>query len=77
MIEHRKELRKKVEQRAQLLQAALKVSESEGHPAGRLNALTTELTVVSDSVGGGWERMSDSTAERLTEWLETTTRYLT
>jgi hypothetical protein len=77
MIEHRKELRKKIEHREQLLQAALKVSEAQGHPAERLNALTTELTVVSDSVGGGWEKMTDSTAERLTDWLETTERYLT
>ena len=77
MIEHRKELRKKVEHQQQLLQQALKVSEAEGHPAERISALTTELTVVSDSVGGGWEKMTDSTAERLTDWLETTARYLT
>ena len=63
MIEHRKELRSKVERQQILLQQALVVSEKEGHPAERISALTTQLTVVSDSVGGGWEKMTVGAAE--------------
>ncbi len=72
MIEHRKELRQKVEHQQIELQKALKASEKAGHPADRISALNTELSVVSDSLTGGWENMTDSTAARLSAWLEAT-----
>ena len=76
MIEHRKELRHKVELRQRLLQQALRASESAGHPSERISGLNTELNVVADSLGGGWENMTDITAERLSIWLETTATLL-
>ena len=72
MIEQRKELRDKVEQRQKLLQQALKVSEAAGHPADRITALSTELSVAADSLTGGWDNMTDTTAERLSAWLTAT-----
>ena len=72
MIEHRKELREKVEIQQKVLEEALKVSEAAGHPADRISALNTELSVVADSLTGGWDTMSDVTAERLSKWLEYT-----
>lgn len=72
MIEHRKELREKVEERQKRLQVALKESEHAGHPAERISGLRTELSVVADSLGGGWEKMTDVTAEQLSKWLEAT-----
>ena len=72
MIAHRKELRQKVEQQQRVLEQALLESQAKGHPAARIDALNTELRVASDSLTGGWENMSDSTADRLTGWLEST-----
>ncbi len=72
MVEHRKVLRDKVERQQKLLEQALRKSESDGHPAERISAISTELSVVADSVSGGWDTMSDATADRLSRWLEST-----
>jgi hypothetical protein len=69
---HRSELREKVEGRQKLLEEALRVSEADATQTARISALSTQLQVLSDSVGGGWEHMTDVTAERLTGWLEST-----
>ena len=39
---------------------------------GRQKQLEEALNVLSDLVGGGWEQMTDATAERLAGWLEST-----
>ena len=69
MIENRKELRQKVELQQKHLAEALKASEAAGQPAERINALKTELSVAASSLTGGWEKMTDKTAEHLSAWL--------
>jgi hypothetical protein len=71
MIANRKELRGRVEHQQKLLEQALHAVEPSG-PADRITALKTELSVVSDSLSGGWDKMTDTTAEALSKWLETT-----
>jgi hypothetical protein len=76
MIEHRKELRERVEERQRLLQEELKASEKAGHPSERISAIQNELTIAKDSTGAGWEKMTEVSAERLCKWLAETLRLL-
>ena len=39
---------------------------------GRRKQLEEALKALSDLTGGGWEQMTDATAERLAGWLEST-----
>lgn len=68
--EPRKELREKVEARQKRLEEALKTSEADGTQTERIAALSTQLAVAADALGGGWPHMTDVTALRLTGWLE-------
>ena len=72
MIEHRAELRSKIEKRQQQLTAALKGAESKSLPETHVQALGNELRVSQDALTGGWEKMSEVTAAQLTRWLEQT-----
>ena len=68
----RSELHKKVEVRRKELQNVLTHAEREGHPALRIEALRTELSVVENATTGGWDSMAEVTAVELTNWLEAT-----
>jgi len=68
----RSELHKKVEIRQKELQKVLANAEREGHPAKRIEALRTELSVVENATTGGWDKMAEVTAVELTHWLDAT-----
>ena len=72
MIQYRKQLREKVELRQKQLEETLKVSETSGHTPERLSALQTQLAAAKDALGAGWEKMTDTSAQRLTKWLDST-----
>ena len=55
----RSELHKKVEIRQKELQKVLANAEREGHPAKRIEALRTELSVVENATTGGWDKMAE------------------
>src|SRR5687767_11556943 len=72
MYEHKNELRQRVEQRCQELQAELEAAADKGHPPERVEALITELRIADDALTGGWDAVGEVTSQQLARWLEAT-----
>jgi hypothetical protein len=72
MYEHKNELRQKVEERCEELQAELETASEKGHPQERVEALVTELRIVEDALTGGWDAVGEVTSQQLARWLEAT-----
>ena len=71
MSHPRTELRKRVEERQQQLKDALKHAESQKQETRSLG-LQTELQVSEEALSGGWENVTEITANKLSSWLEAT-----
>lgn len=68
----REQLRHRVEARIQELEASLSSLKSQQGNAERCRALETELQLANDCTLGGWEKVGEVEASRLTQWLDAT-----
>jgi hypothetical protein len=68
----RAELRRRVEARVCELEEALTSLKSQEGNVERCRALETDLQLAKDCMMGGWEKVGEVEAAKLTQWLETT-----
>jgi len=68
----RDQLRRRVEARVGELEASLSTLKSQQGNAERVSALETELQLAKDNTTGGWDKVGEVEAAKLSQWLEGT-----
>lgn len=68
----REQLRSRVETRVKELEASLSSLKSQQGNDERSRALQTDLQLAKDCMAGGWEKVGEVEAAKLTQWLDTT-----
>lgn len=70
------QLRRRVEARKEELEQALACLKGKDANHERCNALSTELAYAESEMSGGWDRVGEIEARKLSQWLDAT-EYLT
>jgi hypothetical protein len=69
---NRDQLRRRVEARVQDLEASLSSLKSQEGNVERCRALETDLRLAQDCMAGGWDKVGEIEAAKLTQWLDST-----